>query len=111
MVWTSKLYEADLILKVKVAQRVYFTDGGIFTCRVLSVEKGKYSLKEANFSMGMIEFSRQRWDKRYYAIWKEPLEKIVYIGFKKVVGENFELEDKKLDSKWSFFMSSVELDK
>jgi hypothetical protein len=105
--WNHTLDDAQLILKVRVNTHLYMTDQGIFDCTVLNVEKGDFQSKKLNFLLEMVEFSRERYEKRFRALDNYNVPYEIYIGFLESKNGYAEVEDKSTGKKYGFFMSST----
>lgn len=109
--WNHSIMEADLVLKINVIQTYYITDGGIFEAEILEVVKGNFTRKKLSWSMGMIESSTERWEKRYRAIWPKDLKNpcITYVGFNLMLKNVPEDPKKPFSDYYEFFMSDNEI--
>lgn len=110
--WNHSLDEADVVLKINVTKTYYITDGGIFEAEVLEVVKGSCKRNKISWSMGMIEISTERWEKRYRAIWPEDLKTpfTTYVGFN-IIRKNLPDDPSKpFSNYYEYFMSSKVFD-
>lgn len=103
-VWNYRLADADVILKVKITDRVYMTFSGIFNYEVIQVIKGNFQAKKGDFYLGLIETSQQRYELRFRPIQDHD---IVFIGLVKpetYMGDP--VKDDVSGEEWEFLMSS-----
>ncbi|HEY6162000.1 MAG TPA: hypothetical protein VI112_12275 [Bacteroidia bacterium] len=111
--WTHKPSDADLVLEVRVLHRWYMSWSGTFYCKVIRVLKGDSRMDTCAFSIGMIETTSERFEKRFSALLASGVEqKNIYLAFTKAAaGSDATLVDKSTGLSWDFFMSSPFPDK
>jgi hypothetical protein len=106
--WTNIITDADLILKVRIDKHYYMTMSGSFIGEVVKVVKGEFENRKIDFVLGMVEFTTDRYEKRFRALDNYNVPYEVYLGFMES-DTNADLEDKKTGKKFVFFMSAKDL--
>ncbi len=103
--WKQTIEKADLVMKVKIEKKIYMTFYGGFSFSVLELIKGKYQDTMGFFELGLMEFTQERFEKRYRPVMDS---NVVYIGFlRKTKNEgSYALKEKGSENEWVFFMSS-----
>lgn len=111
--WNHSIIESDLILYVEIQKTMMVTQAGIFEGKILQVVKGEYSDTTFSIYLELIEFSRERSEKRLAAICppfdKEQPPYRCYLGFKKDKLYYYSITDSKTKRNYYFFMSEKDL--
>lgn len=66
--WNHSILESDLILYLEIDRTIFVTQAGVFSGKILQVIKDEYNDSNFSIHLDLIEFFRERSEKRLGAI-------------------------------------------